>query len=90
MGFLHCDFRLLGKTLAETVLDGLINIGLDIKNCRGQGYARAAAVSGHINMLTSHIYTINSKAIYTHCDSHHPNLVIGSSYNIQCTRNVFD
>ena len=73
-----------GKALAETVLSGFTNLGLDIKNCRGQGYDGAAAVSGHINGLSARICRINSKAIYTHCHSHRLNLVIGASCNIQC------
>ena len=71
-----------GKTLAETVLGGLIDLGLDIRNCCGQGYDRAAAVSGHINGLSAHICKINNKAIYTHCHSHRLNLVISASCNI--------
>ena len=90
LGFLHCDLGLPGKALAETVLGGLIDLGLDIRNCRGQGYDGAAAVSGHINGLSAHICKINNKAIYTHCHSHRLNLVIGASCNIQCVRNVFD
>ena len=53
--FLHCDLGLSGKALAETVLGGLSNRGLDIRNCRGQDYDRAAAVSGHINRLSARI-----------------------------------
>ena len=45
---LHCNLGLLGKASAETVLGGLINLGLDIRNCRGQDYHGAAAVSGHM------------------------------------------
>ena len=37
-GFLHCDIGLSGKTLAETVLNGITNLTLDMQNCRGQGY----------------------------------------------------
>ena len=81
---------LSGKALAETVLGGLINLGLDIRYCCGQCYGGAAAVSGHINELSARICKINSKAIYTHCHSHRFNLVIGVSYNIQCVRNAFD
>ena len=88
--FLHCDLGLTGKALAETVLSGLIDLGLDIRNCREQGYDGVAAVSGHINGLSAHICKINNKAIYTHCHSHRLNLVIGASCNIQCVRNVFD
>ena len=87
---MHCDLRLSGKALAETVLSGLINLGLDIRNCRVQGFDGAVAVSGHVNGLSAHICRINSKVIYTHCHSHRLNLVIGASCNIQCVRNVFD
>ena len=37
-GFLHCDFGLSGKTLAETVLNGITNLTLGMQKCRGQGY----------------------------------------------------
>ena len=68
----------------------LINLGLDIRNGRGQGYDGATAVSGHINGLSAHNCKIKSKAIYTHCHSHRLNLVIGASCNIQCVTIVFD
>ena len=78
------------KALAETVLGGIINLGFDIRNCCRKGYDRAAAVSGHINGLSPHICKLSSKAIYTHSHSHHLNLVIGASCNIQCVGKVFD
>ena len=90
LDFLHCDLGLSGKTLAGTALGGLINIGLDIRNCCGQIYDGAAAVSEHSNGLSAHICKINSKAITAHCHSHCLNLVIGASCNIQCVRSVFD
>ena len=89
-GFLHCGLGLLGKGLPETVLGGLIDLGLEIRNCCAQGYDGPAVVSGHINGLSAHICKINNKMIYTHCHSHHLNLVISASCNIQCVRNVFD
>ena len=90
LGFLHCDWGLSRKALAETVLGRIINLGFDIRNCCGKGYDRAAAVSGHINGLSPHICKLSSKAIYTHSHSHHLNLVIGASCNIQCVGKVFD
>ena len=90
LGFLHCYLGFSGKALAETILVGLINFELEIRNCHGQGYNGAAAVSEHSNGLSAHICKINSKAIYTHCHSHRLDLVIGASCNIQCVRNVFD
>ena len=71
LGFLNCDLGLSGKTLAETVLGELIDLGLHIRNFRGQGYNGAAAVSGHISGLSAHICKINNKPIYAHCHSHH-------------------
>ena len=79
-----------GKALTEVVLGGLINLGLDIIKYRGQGHDWVAAVSGYNNGLSVHICKTDSKAIYRYWHSHHFNLVIGESYNIQCVRNVFD
>ena len=90
LGFLHCCLGFSGKVLAETILVGLINFELEIRNCREQGYNGVAAVSEHINGLSAHICKINSKAIYTHCHSHRLDLVIGASCHIQCVRNIFD
>ena len=90
LGFLHCDLGLSGKALAETVLGGLNDLGLDIRNCSGQGYSGPAAVSGHINGLYAHICKINNKAICTHCHSHRLNLFIDTSCNIQCVRDLSD
>ena len=90
LDFLRCELGLSGKALAETVLGGLINLGLDIKKCRGQGYDGAAAIVVHINGLSAHICKINSITIYTHCHSHRLNSVIGASCNIQRVRNIFD
>ena len=79
-----------GKALTKIVLGWLINLGLDIRNCCGQGYDRAAAVSGYNNGLSGHTCKYNSKEIYTHCHSQRLNLVIGAPCNIQCVRNVFN
>ena len=76
--------------LAVAVLSGLINLGLDIKHFRAQGFDGAAAVSGHINGLSAHICKINVIAIYTHFYTHRLNLVIGASCNIHPVRNDFD
>ena len=90
VGFLCCNLRLPGKSLAQAVLGGLVNVGLDIKNFRVQDYDEAAGISGHINRLSAQISKLNSIPIYTVCHSHCLNLVIDASCNIQCARNVFD
>ena len=75
LGFLHFDLGLSGKALAEIVLGGLINLGLDIIKYRGQGYDGATAVSRYNNGLSVHICKINNKALYRYCHSHHFNLI---------------
>ena len=82
LSFLHCDLELVGKALAEIILDGLINYVFDIRNCRGQDYVGAAALSGYNNELSTHIYKINSKAIYAHYHSHRLNFVFGAACDI--------
>ena len=79
---------LSGKAFAETVLNGIANLTLDIRNCLGQGYDGASSVSGYINGLSAQILRINEKAIYTHCHSHRLNLIVAASCNIQTVKNV--
>ena len=77
--FIHCKSGLTGKDLYNEVTEALTSFGLDLQNCRGQGYDGAGAVSGHVNGLSALILRENSKALYTHCASHRLNLVIGTS-----------
>ena len=59
LDFLHYEFGLSGKLLLKTILTEIKNLTLDINNCRGQGYNRAASVSGHITGLSAHIIRID-------------------------------
>ncbi|XP_057299418.1 52 kDa repressor of the inhibitor of the protein kinase-like [Hydractinia symbiolongicarpus] len=89
--FLHCSEGLSGADLFSTIMKCLKeDLGLDIMDCRGQGYDGAGSVSGHINGLSSHILRLNSKAIYTHCHSHKLNLTVCDSLDILLVSEVFD
>ena len=55
LGFLHCKSGLSGKALSETLLGTISDLELDINDCRGQGYDRAAAVPGSKNGMADHI-----------------------------------
>ena len=93
LGFLHCELGLSGKTLAETVLNGITNLTLDIHNCREQGNDGASSVAGYTNGLSAQIICINEKAIYTiktHCHSHRLNFVVAAFCNIQIASYVLD
>ena len=82
---MHCKSGLSGKALSETLLGAISELKLDINDCRGQGYAGAAAVSGSKNGMAAHIIKENPKAIYTHCFSHRLDLSICESCkNTKC------
>lgn len=89
--FIHCNEGLSGKDLSSVVLKCIKDdLGLDIMNCRGQGYDGAGSVSGYINGLSAQILNINSKALYTHCHSHRLNLTICESCNVPLVSDIFD
>ena len=89
--FEHCSEGLSGKDLCSVILKCLGNdLGLDILNCRGQGYDGAGSVSGYINGLSAHILRLNHKALYTHCHSHRLNLSVCDSCNIPIVSDLFN
>ena len=88
VGFFHCRWGLSGADLSKLLLNKLIEIGLNIQDCRRQGYDGAGAVSGYTNGLSAHVLRINNKAIYTHCHSHRLNLTIGKTCSVQLVGNV--
>ena len=77
--FIHCKSGLTGKDLYNEVTEALTSFGLDLQNCRGQGYDGAGPVSGHVNGLSALTLRENSQALYGHCASDRFNLVIGTS-----------
>ena len=88
--FIHCKSGLTGKDLYNEVTEALSSFGLDLRNCRGQRYNGASAVSGHVNGPSALILRKNSKTLYTHCAIHRLNLVIGTSCKISSARNFMD
>ena len=50
--------------------------GLDIKNCRGEGYDRAAVISGKYSGLHKKIQDVALDACYVPCAWHNLNLVL--------------
>ena len=61
LGFLRCDVGLSWKALAETVLNGIANLALDIRNCRRKGYYETFFV------LSAQILCRNEKVMYNYC-----------------------
>ena len=64
---------------AQEMFDGLMNFlqkhDIDIKNCRGQSYDNASAMSGKYNGLQSKVVAENDLASWIPCAAHSLNLV---------------
>jgi hypothetical protein len=90
VGFVHLKDGMTGEAIANAILSFLARFGLDIMNCRGQGYDGAGAIAGKVNGCASRILRINSKAIFTHCFCHRLNLAVCSSCSIPVIRDLFN
>jgi len=90
LGFLHLEEGLTGEALANTIMTRISDIGLDIKNCRGQGYDGAGSVAGEKNGCSAHILRQSHKALYTHCFSHRLNLSVQKACKIVSVSNMME
>lgn len=88
--FVHCEDGVTGADLFRVVAKTLDELGLDLGDCRGQGYDGAGGMAGEINGLSGNVLRENPKAIYSHCQNHRLNLVIASLTKIIGFRNVMD
>ena len=79
ISFLECSYGLSGQSLYRTIKEFLVSVGIDISDCRGQGYYGAGAVAGKNQGLSAHVLRVNPKALYTHCFCHRVNLVVVAS-----------
>ena len=66
-----------GKELTAVLLKELNDLGLQIKNIRGQGYDNGANMKGHKSGLQSRILEHNPRAFFTPCACHSLNLLLG-------------
>lgn len=73
--------------LANTLLNTLDKLGINLKYLRGQGFDGAATMSGCSNGVPSHVTKKYPLAHYIHCNSHCLNLAISDTCNIQSIRN---
>lgn len=65
-----------GKNLTDILLEELDGMGLNIKDCRGQGYDNGSSMKGIHCGVQARILQINPKAFYMPCASHSLNLII--------------
>uniref|UniRef100_A0A1B6LKZ1 DUF4371 domain-containing protein n=1 Tax=Graphocephala atropunctata TaxID=36148 RepID=A0A1B6LKZ1_9HEMI len=65
--------------MSETVFKALENYGLDIQNCRGQGYDNGANMKGKHSGLQKRIIEQNKRAFFVPCGCHSLNLVVSDA-----------
>ncbi|XP_047132435.1 52 kDa repressor of the inhibitor of the protein kinase-like [Hydra vulgaris] len=68
-----------GLGLTEVLIELLTKHGLEISNCRGQGYDNGSNIKGKINGVQKRILNLNPLALYVPCGNHSLNLVISDS-----------
>ena len=88
VSFLECSYGLSGQSLYRTIKEFLVSVGIDISDCRGQGYDGAGAVAGKNQGLSAHVLRVNPKALYTHCSCHRFSLAVVVFCGEQRVRNL--
>ncbi|XP_047129470.2 zinc finger MYM-type protein 1-like [Hydra vulgaris] len=68
-----------GLGLSEVLIELLTKHGLEISNCRGQGYDNGSNMKGKNNGVQKRILNLNPLALYVPCGNHSLNLVISDS-----------
>ena len=88
--FIHCNADLSGDSLSKKILNAIKSIGLQIDDCRRQGYDGASAMSSITKGVAGNILKVNPKAKYMHCASHRLNLCIAKCCKISVVSNSLD
>ena len=86
LDFVYTD-RTTGAVLASKLMETLIKYGIDLQDCRGQGYDGASNMSC-TGGVQGRLLAENSKAVYMHCNSHILNLCIVKACSLPYIRNM--
>lgn len=84
--FIHVE-NVTAEALAETIMKGLTDLGLDLNLLVGQGYDGAAVMNGHLKGVRTLITEKYPKAQFVHCSAHALNLVLAHSADLPEIRN---
>ncbi|GFX90399.1 zinc finger MYM-type protein 1 [Trichonephila clavipes] len=78
-----------GEYIINSILQELERNGLDIQNCRGQGYDNDANMVGINKGVRTRILNINPRAFFTPCGYHSWNLLLIDAANSSATTKTF-
>ena len=82
-GFILCTEGISGKAISGYIKETLGSLGLDLNNCRGQGYDGAGNMSGKYIGAAALLKKDSPLALYVHCASHRLNLCVANTCKIQ-------
>ena len=74
--FILCDEGVSGAAISKSITTEIRSFGLDMQNCRRQGYDGAGNMAGKYQGTAARIQREYPLALYVHCASHRLNLCI--------------
>ena len=88
--FILCDEGISGAAISKSITTEIRSLGLDMQNCRGQGYDRAGNMAGKYQGTAARIKREYPLALYVHCTSHRLNLCVVKSCEIVLVKTMMD
>ena len=82
VGFVECNTGISGHDLATKITNTLEELGLDLKNLRGQAYDGAGNMAGSVRGTAALICAQHPLAMYLHCSSYCLNLALVKSLEV--------
>ena len=82
LGFIHCVKGTSGAAIADLIFGQIKTFGLDMNNCRGQGYDGA----GNMSRIAAEF----NLAFYFHCQAHQLNLCIMNACKLTQVHNMMN
>jgi len=80
--------RITGEALATAILTRLSTWGIDVSNCRGQGYDGASNMASSRVGVQGRICEVAPLAFYSHCQAHQLNLCVVNGCSVPQIRNA--
>ena len=89
IGFLNLE-RITGEHIWEAILKFYRELGLDVKECKGQCYDGAANIQSKKNGVAKVILREVPNSVVTYCCSHNLNLSLAASCNLAIIDNILE
>ena len=88
LGFFPCKEGVRGAQIATLLKDKAAELGLEMENCRGQGYDGAGNMAGKYIGAATLISKEYPAALYVHCAAHRLNLCVADACKVQTIKNM--